>query len=247
MGKKVNTVDKLGLPAYTVRVSDRSKYLRLEVSSQKGLEVIVPKGYDYNQIPLVLQSKQAWIDKVLGMSEAKREFQQAQPVLPSHIHLQAIAQTWQVTYLEPKSEPKSDRENPKYFEKPNFNLVLNTNSPAYCHQLLRLWLLNTANRYLPKELLKISKAIALPFNQVSVRQQKTIWGSCSGSKDISLNYKLLFLPQPLVRYVLIHELCHTKHMNHSNKFWQLVESKEPNYKELDPQLRDVWKVVPTWT
>jgi predicted metal-dependent hydrolase len=81
MGKKVNTVDKLGLPAYTVRVSDRAKYLRLEVSSQKGLEVIVPKGYDHNQIPVVLQSKQAWIDKVLGMSEAKREFQKAQPVL----------------------------------------------------------------------------------------------------------------------------------------------------------------------
>jgi predicted metal-dependent hydrolase len=230
------------LPLYTVRVSDRAKYLRLQVSSQKGLEVIVPKGYDRDRIPEILASKQAWIDRVLGIATAKREFQQAQPTLPSHIHLQAIAQTWEVSY----SEPKSDRENPRYVEKSKFQLLLNTNSPDRCHQLLRLWLLTTANRYLPQELRKISKAIALPFNQVSIRQQKTIWGSCSSSKNISLNYKLLFLPQPLVRYVLIHELCHTMHMNHSSKFWQLVETKEPNYKHLDPQLKDVWNIVPAW-
>jgi predicted metal-dependent hydrolase len=66
------------------------------------------------------------------------------------------------------------------------------------------------------------------------------------SKNISLNYKLLFLPQPLMRYVLIHELCHTIHMNHSSKFWQLVNKFEPNYKNLDPQLREAWKITPSW-
>lgn len=232
-------MNTLIVPAYTFRVSDRAKHLRLQLSPN-GLEVIVPKGYDHSRIPMVLQSKQAWIDKVLGMFQAKREFLQAQPLLPTHIHLPAIAQTWQVIY----AEPKSDRDL-KYVET-NFELLLNTNSPDCCHRLLRLWLLNTANRYLPVELLKISKAIALPFNRVSVRQQKTIWGSCSGAKNISLNYKLVFLPQPLMQYVLIHELCHTKHMNHSNKFWQLVESFEPNYKQLDPQLKDVWKIIPPW-
>jgi len=230
------------LPPYIVRVSDRAKYLRIEVSSQKGLVVIIPQGYDHDRIPEILQSKQAWIDRVLGLAKAKKAFHQAQPTLPSHMHLQAIAQTWEVSY----SEPKSDRENPKYLEKPKFQLLLNTNSPDFCHQLLRLWLFNTSNRYLPQELLKISKAIALPFTQVSIRQQKTIWGSCSSAKNISLNYKLLFLPQPLVRYVLIHELCHTIHMNHSSKFWQLVERFEPNYRQVDPQLKDVWKIVPTW-
>jgi predicted metal-dependent hydrolase len=102
------------------------------------------------------------------------------------------------------------------------------------------------DRYLPKELEKISTAINLPFSQVSIRKQKTLWGSCSNSKNISLNYKLLFLPQPLMRYVLIHELCHTIHMNHSSKFWQLVGRFEPNYQNLDPQLREVWKIIPPW-
>jgi predicted metal-dependent hydrolase len=162
--------------------------------------------------------------------------------------LQAIAQNWQITYLDDLSDrKKGNSKKASYSEKPDFQLVLNTSSPNLCHLLLRHWLLSLGDRYLPKELLKLSKAIGLPFSQVSIRKQKTIWGSCSGAKSISLNYKLLFLPQHLVRYVLIHELCHTIHMNHSDKFWKLVESKEPNYKNLDPQLREVWHIVPPWT
>lgn len=228
------------LPPYTVRISDRAKNLRLQVTSQKGLEIIIPKGYDHQRIPVILQSKQAWIDKVLGLTQAKREFQQSQPILPDKINLQAIAQNWQVNYAE---------ANPKfgsYIENPNQQLLLNTNSPDLCHQLLRHWLLRMGDRYLPKELEKMSKAIGLPFSQVSIRKQKTIWGSCSSSKSISLNYKLLFLSQPLMRYVLIHELCHTIYMNHSSKFWQLVSKFEPNYKTLDPQLREAWKITPPW-
>ncbi len=58
--------------------------------------------------------------------------------------------------------------------------------------------------------------------------------------------KLLFLPPELVRYVFVHELCHTVHMNHSREFWRFLAVKEPGYMELDKQLRTAWRLVPAW-
>jgi len=63
---------------------------------------------------------------------------------------------------------------------------------------------------------------------------------------ISLNVRLLFLPQHLVRYALLHELVHTQEMNHSRRYWTLLESIEPNYRALDSELRGGWRLVPEW-
>jgi predicted metal-dependent hydrolase len=84
------------------------------------------------------------------------------------------------------------------------------------------------------------------FATASIRGQKTRWGSCSSRQTISVNCKLLFLPSELVRYVLIHELCHTVHLNHSAAFWALVAQKEPDYQQLDAGLRDARYHVPLW-
>ena len=93
---------------------------------------------------------------------------------------------------------------------------------------------------------RTSDELELPFVRAIVRGQKTRWGSCSTQKTISLNYKLLFLPDELARYLFVHELCHTRHLNHSARFWRLVQSREPNYERLENQLTDAWRYVPLW-
>ena len=79
-----------------------------------------------------------------------------------------------------------------------------------------------------------------------VRGQKTCWGSHSSTGTISLNYCLMFLEARQLRYVMIHELCHARHMNHSPGFWRLVGSFEPDYRRLDKALNTCWKRIPTW-
>ena len=72
------------------------------------------------------------------------------------------------------------------------------------------------------------------------------WASCSASGTISLNRSLLFLPAALVDYVLLHELCHLRELNHSPRFWKLLEAAMPGSSALRVEMRGAWRFVPSW-
>ena len=74
-------------------------------------------------------------------------------------------------------------------------------------------------------------------NKITIKQIKYAWGSCSSKKNITLNLELIKYSQQAIRYVILHELCHLKYMNHSDKFWNLVGKYMPNYKEIRKQLK----------
>jgi predicted metal-dependent hydrolase len=94
-----------------------------------------------------------------------------------------------------------------------------------------------AGEYLPKRLQELSKLHNLPYNKVTLRNQKTRLGSCSTQKNISLNIRLINLPAQLIDYVILHELAHTRHMNHSKDFWDFLESICPDAKSLHKSLK----------
>jgi predicted metal-dependent hydrolase len=88
-----------------------------------------------------------------------------------------------------------------------------------------------------ERILHFNQSGEYPVGKISIKNQKTRWGSCSGKRNLSFNYKLLFLPENLRDYIIIHELCHLKEMNHSKSFWNLVAEKVPDYKALRRQIR----------
>ena len=75
------------------------------------------------------------------------------------------------------------------------------------------------------------------LGRVSIRNQKTRWGSCSKSGNLNFNYKILFLEEQLADYIVVHELCHLQELNHSKKFWNLVAQMFPNHRRLRRELR----------
>jgi predicted metal-dependent hydrolase len=115
-----------------------------------------------------------------------------------------------------------------------------------CLTLLRWWLQVQGRFHLVPWTRKLSLEMRLPFKTIQVRGQKTRWGSCSNKGTISLNYKLLFLPSHLVSYIIMHELCHTVHLNHSPTYWSFLSSFEPNCKILDKEMKGAGQLVPRW-
>lgn len=84
---------------------------------------------------------------------------------------------------------------------------------------------------------ELMKATGLRPKKVRVREIKYAWGTCSSGKNITINQKLICYSKQAIRYVILHELCHLTYMNHSKKFWELVETYMPNYKEARRELK----------
>lgn len=115
--------------------------------------------------------------------------------------------------------------------------VLFVSMPALDNQRME----EEIKKYLSKlALSKIREALELyaptvgrEYGRVTIREQKTRWGSCSGKKNLNFNWKLILAPKEALHYVVIHELCHLIHFNHSEKFWKEVEKRMPEY--------DIWR------
>lgn len=84
-----------------------------------------------------------------------------------------------------------------------------------------------------------SKCMQIRYKSLTIRNQKTKWGSCSNTGRINLSYKIIFLPKKIQDYILVHELSHIVHLNHSKQFWLLVEKYIPDYKILRTRLKNI--------
>jgi predicted metal-dependent hydrolase len=111
---------------------------------------------------------------------------------------------------------------------------------------LKRFIKQLAQQYLIPWLDQLSLEIAFPYKAASIRSQSTLWGSCTAAKKISLNVKLLFLPHALTRYVLLHELCHTQHLNHSKSYWNLLKRFDPHCLAHRRMLRSASQYLPSW-
>lgn len=96
---------------------------------------------------------------------------------------------------------------------------------------LEAWFKQQANDYILPRLVALSEQVNLAYRGVKIRQYKARWGSCNNRGELSFNYLLMMAPDWVVDYVIIHELCHLQHLNHSVHFWHLVGSYCPRYQQ----------------
>jgi predicted metal-dependent hydrolase len=112
--------------------------------------------------------------------------------------------------------------------------VLSSRRPAALDRELRA----RAARELPPQLLALAAQHGLAVNGVSIRNQRSRWGSCSARGHIALNFRLLLMPEHVREYVLVHELMHLRQANHSIRFWRLVEAACPGFREAERWLKE---------
>ena len=97
--------------------------------------------------------------------------------------------------------------------------------------------------YLQLRCTKWARDMGFQYGKLRVNQAKTILGSCNSKGDLSFTFRLFFVPKELVDYVIVHELAHTREMNHSERFWKIVEQAMPDYKERRKKLKEFQRAV----
>lgn len=103
-------------------------------------------------------------------------------------------------------------------------------------EIFNLWLKEKATNYIPQKVKEFSETHNFTYNSVKIKNLTSRWGSCSNKNNLTFNSKLMYFETDVIDYVIVHELCHLREMNHSNKFWKLVEELIPNYKKLKKKL-----------
>lgn len=223
--------------AWNVRVSTRARRLCVRVYPAGRVEVVVPRNTSARLVQQFVSRHREWIEQRLRESTA----QQALLVPPQEVLLPAIERHVQVEYQH--------RATPPRLVTIDTHHVQVRGTLAETKQWSRVfgrWLVDIAEQEFATRLANLAELHGFSYQRVQIRRQRTRWGSCSSRGTISLNVCGLFLRPEVLRYLLIHELCHTRHMNHSLRFWKLVASCEPEYRELDRELSRAWRHVPAW-
>lgn len=189
MSSAVQSIDLSGqIISYTLRISARSRSLRITIYPDRGLVVSAPPSAARTTIEKFLLQKSSWILK----------------------HLDAFASNPTIHYI------RTGRDD---------------------YRRCKAAALELATR----KVAQWNAVYDFAYRAISIRNQSTRWGSCSSNKNLNFNYRIVHLPEGLVDYLVIHELCHLGQMNHSKKFWDLVAVACPDYKNTRKELK-AWRV-----
>lgn len=223
---------------WQVRPSPRARRLAVRVLPGGIVEIVVPRGTRPRTIEQFVNRHKPWIERKVALYRPLDSMSEGN--LPTRIEFAASGQHYELQHVESAGSPRLIAHG----------AILRMHGarerPALLRHVLQRFTMREAHATLAPWLAGVAASTGLHYERIQIRRQRTRWGSCSRRGTISLNACLLFQPPAVVNYLLIHELAHTLHMNHSRRFWRLVERLEPGWRELDAALTAGWRVVPSW-
>jgi predicted metal-dependent hydrolase len=222
-----------------VRESRRARRLAVRVHRTGRVEVVVPPRTSRATVSAFVSEHRDWIET--RRQAALRLKPPDTPFPPTQIALPGVYESWRVHLAGGSGRIRVRASGDELLV-----IAGDIGSRERLEEALRRWLMGRAQVVLAEHLADCAREFGFSYRALSIRRQKTRWGSCSARGTISLNCCILFQPPEVLRYLLIHELSHTRHMNHSRAFWATVAGYCPDYRKLDRQLLDGWRRVPSW-
>ncbi len=230
VGKREAILDGQAI-SYIIKRSSRAKYVRLEVNSETGLTVVIPKSYNLDRIPDLLREKGRWVlSKLAKYSQARSSM--AEKELKSGDTVPYLGQDLEVVTQQMQGSADTVK-----LDRDKLIVGIRANS-GRLHLALESWYRMQAGKFIREKVDKVSADLGLRYNRLIIRGQKTRWGSCSQKGNLSFNWKLMMVPESVIDYVIIHEIAHLKEMNHTKNFWQLVAQHCPGWRQHKKWLRD---------
>ena len=188
------------------------------------VEVRAPFKIKQKEIDSFILQKMSWINKKLSLQKSIKK-----PIRKKFKN----EENFQFLGKDLKLKITISENKKSYIDDKFIYLVLNNNKENFKEKIkekLETLFRETAKDVFKNKTLNEAKKIKVTPKKIIVRSYKRRWGSCSHKKDISYNWKLIMAPEKIIRYVVIHELCHLVHFNHSRDFWKSVEKIIPDYK-----------------
>lgn len=206
-------------------IKSKRKTLSIRIEEDGSVVVKAPSFLTEKEIEQFVIKKQEWIlvhmKDILEQKKLKKEIRfESGTVLP----YQGEDLILEVLPVEPGKKTEIIRTKKHLF------VCTEQTQSHEIHQILMEWYLEEAKKELAERLTYYAKIMSLTPAKLTLRDAKTRWGSCSSKGNIMLNWRLILTPPDVIDYVIVHELCHLKEMNHSKAFWELVEEVIPDYK-----------------
>jgi predicted metal-dependent hydrolase len=200
------------------RSTRRKRSIKLEVLADNTVEVVAPKRTPESAIHSLLDEKDAWIQKRLQFN-----MENADKLRPKR-----YVDGEPFYYLGSSYPLKLSETAPKGVGFYDGYLCINSRKSP--DKALAEWYKSIAYDILEDRVEHFSRLMSLSPSGLRIKRMKTRWGSCSSAGNLNFNWVLVMAPLPVIDYVVIHELCHLVHMDHSKHFWDLVEQYCPDYK-----------------
>ena len=214
---------------YSVRESRRAKRIIMRLDAKRGLEIVYPRGIRQPAPAEVLVEHQDWVLETLEKARVwqstafQRQYVQGAifPYLGDDLRLSLLTST--------NGKPSVKRVGARLDVA--LPPAVEGNDSAALRTAIELFYRQQAKLHLPRRTREIAETIGLKYGRVYIRNQKTRWGSCSSKGNLNFNLRLMMAPPAAIDYVIIHELCHLVHMNHSRAFWALVAKHCPDWQD----------------
>ncbi len=206
--------------SYSVRRSERARRIRVTVDPARGVEVVLPRRAHEREAAAALSELRPWIERRVG------ELARAQAAVS--------ARGQSVPYLGATLRTLPERGRTRVHRRGDELLV-----PAGPERVpaLERWYRRAARSEVRARLDRACVAAGTSYSKLTIRGQRTRWASCSRGGAMSFNWRLLLAPEPVLDYVVWHEVCHLDIMDHSPRFWALLASRCPDYREQSRWLR----------
>ena len=204
---------------YTV-IKQKRKTATIVITEQQEIHVKVPKYMTKKQIDWLVKQHEEWILKTI---EKKKVLSETKDWYKTH-KLLFLGEYWPVTIIEdPLKAPKVD------FNVEGF-IMVSDGSEKNARQAVEKFYRTKAKEMLLPLAERYAETVGVSFQKITIRNQKTRWGSCSSKGNLSFNLKILCAPIEMIEYVVLHEIMHIRRFNHSKEFWKDIEELMPDYK-----------------
>jgi predicted metal-dependent hydrolase len=211
---------------YRVRFSKRSKKPRIKVDIE-GVEVVLPEHAHSSYADRMMRDYAEWVLKKVALFDEIRKRQQNQAAQVRKTLL-IYGKEMQLSY-----DPFRKNGGGGQIRIENGRIILAVSGQSQAGTALKLqkYLKELARAEINALAATLSQKMGTAFTRITIRDQRTRWGACSARKSLSFNWRLVMAPPDVAEYVVIHELAHLIEMNHSMRFWKIVEKHCPDYKK----------------